>query len=145
MRKGRRIACDFGDVRIGLAISDTDGRLATPLLTLANSPGTLMAQMQEIIAEYNPIEIYVGRPMHLKGISSQSALKAENFAKEIRQVFAGPVSMIDERLSTVTAHRQLKEAGKSTRQSREVVDQIAAMAILELALDIEKSKNSRDA
>ena len=67
MVKGRRIAFDYGDVRIGVAISDVDGILAVPLATLINKEETLFLQIAELVDEYQPVHIYVGKPLHLSG------------------------------------------------------------------------------
>jgi len=138
-RKGRRIGCDYGDVRIGLAISDVDGILASPFATLLTNSPDLWPQFQSIVEEYSPIEIYVGRPIHLAGHDSDSTRKAADFAQQISERFEVKVSMVDERLSTVSAQRQLKESGVSSRNSKEFIDQFSAVAILELALEIEKA------
>lgn len=140
MRKGRRIAFDYGDVRIGVAVSDGDGILATPVMTLETRKLDLWDQIFDLLAEYEPIEVYVGRPVHLAGHASESTTKAELFAGALRDKFDLVVTMIDERLSTVSAQRQLREAGRSTRDSRSAIDQAAAVGILELALNTEKNQ-----
>ncbi|MEK6647990.1 MAG: Holliday junction resolvase RuvX [Actinomycetota bacterium] len=143
MLKGRRIAFDYGDVRIGVAVSDRDGILATPVTTLETKKPDLWDRIFDLLAEYEPIEIYVGRPVHLAGHASDSTTKAELFAAELQERFDLIVTMIDERLSTVSAQRQLREAGRSAKDSRSAIDQAAAVAILELALDIEKNRTKR--
>ena len=140
MLKGRRIAFDYGDVRIGVAVSDRDGILATPVTTLETKKPDLWDRIFDLLAEYEPIEIYVGRPVHLAGHASDSTAKAELFGAELQERFDLIVTMIDERLSTVSAQRQLREAGRSAKDSRSAIDQAAAVAILELALDIEKNR-----
>lgn len=144
MLKGRRIAFDYGDVRIGVAVSDRDGILATPVVTLETKKPDLWDRIFDLFAEYEPIEIYVGRPVHLAGHESDSTTKAELFAAQLRERFGVIVTMIDERLSTVSAQRQLREAGRSTKDSRSAIDQAAAVAILELALDTEKNRTRRN-
>lgn len=144
MLKGRRIAFDYGDVRIGVAVSDRDGILATPVVTLETKKPDLWDRIFDLFAEYEPIEIYVGRPVHLAGHESDSTTKAELFAAQLRERFGVTVRMIDERLSTVSAQRQLREAGRSTKDSRSAIDQAAAVAILELALDTEKNRTRRN-
>jgi len=144
MRKGRRIAFDYGDVRIGVAVSDGDGILATPVMTLETRKLDLWDQIFDLLAEYQPIEVYVGRPVYLAGHASESTTKAELFAGALRDKFDLVVTMIDERLSTVSAQRQLREAGRSTRDSRSVIDQAAAVGILELALNTEKNQTGRN-
>lgn len=143
MLKGRRIAFDYGDVRIGVAVSDRDGILATPVVTLETTKPDLWDRIFDLFAEYEPIEIYVGRPVHLAGHESESTTKAELFGGQLRERFDVIVTMIDERLSTVSAQRQLREAGRSAKDSRSAIDQAAAVAILELALDTEKNRTRR--
>lgn len=144
MQPGRRLAFDYGDVRIGVAASDRDSILATPVETLLTKRDDLWDRIFDLLAEYEPVHLYVGRPVHLSGNESDSTSKAEAFAKELRERFDIEVSMIDERLSTVSAQRSLREAGLSTRDSKNAIDQAAAVAILELAIDVEKSKAKRD-
>jgi putative Holliday junction resolvase len=100
----------------------------------------LWDQIDELIKEYEPIHIYVGSPKHLSGAVSVSMVKAGEFKDEISKRYGVACSMIDERLSTVGAARQLKESGLSTRESKAAIDQAAAVAILEQALAIEKRK-----
>jgi putative Holliday junction resolvase len=138
--KGRRIAFDYGDVRIGVAVSDADGLLALPVVTLETKNPNLWDRIFDLFADYEPIEIYVGSPAHLAGHASNSTSKAELFADELRERFDLRVTMIDERLSTISAQRRLHEAGLSIRDSRSAIDQMAAVTILELALSIEKNK-----
>lgn len=140
MIKGRRIAFDYGDVRIGVAISDVDGILAVPLVTLINKEETLFLQISELIDEYQPIHIYVGKPLHLSGKESDSTLKASAFATRLGDETSLPVTLIDERLSTVSAARALQEAGKNSKQARKMIDEVAAVGILEAALNVEKGK-----
>lgn len=140
MERGRRIAFDFGDVRIGVAVSDPDSILATPVTTLETKSHDLWDQIFQIFSEYEPIEIFIGRPIHLAGHGSESTAKSELFAKEIHERFGLAVSLIDERLSTVSAQRKLKDAGLSTRDSKNAIDQASAVGILELALEIAKTR-----
>ena len=97
-------------------------------------------QIDELIEEYEPIHIYVGAPKHMSGAPSASMLKAEEFKDSISERSGITCSMVDERLSTVGAAKQLKESGMSTRESKAAIDQAAAVAILEQALAIEKRK-----
>lgn len=144
MEKGRRLAFDFGDVRIGVAVSDRDSILATPVVTLEAKKMDLWDRIFDLLAEYEPVHVYVGRPIHLAGHESESTVKAELFASELRERFDLDVTMIDERLSTVSAQRSMREAGKSSRDFKAAIDQAAAVAILEMALDIEKAEAKRD-
>ena len=145
MQKGRRLAFDYGDVRIGVAVSDPDCILATPVVTLSTKREDLWDHVFALLAEYEPVRVYIGRPVHLSGNASDSTLKAEMFAQEFREIFDVEVIMIDERLSTVSAQRSMREAGRTTRESKGTLDQAAAVTILEMALGVEKSMGERDA
>lgn len=144
MEKGRRLAFDYGDVRIGVAVSDRDSILATPVVTLQAKNIDLWDQIFDLLAEYEPVHVYVGRPIHLAGQVSDSTTKAELFASELRERFDLEVTLIDERLSTVLAQRNLREVGRSTRDSKDAIDQAAAVGILEMAMDLEKARAERD-
>jgi putative Holliday junction resolvase len=142
MQRGRRIAFDYGDVRIGVAMSDPDSILASPLITLASSDPKLFAQISELIAEHEPVALYVGEPLNLSGQSSTSAQKAATFAEKLRTEFNVPVIMIDERLSTVSATNAMRQSGVNAKDARGKVDMAAAVAILEQGLAIEKAKDA---
>lgn len=140
MLRGRRLAFDYGDVRIGVAVCDPDAILATPVSTLRNNDEHLWQQIDELVQEYEPIHIYIGAPKHLSGSESISMQKSEVFMKLLAERTGITCSMIDERLSTVGAQRQLKESGMNARESKNAIDQASAVAILEHALAIEKRK-----
>lgn len=142
MQRGRRIAFDYGDVRIGVAISDPDSILASPLTTLASGDPKLFAQIYELITEHEPIALFVGEPVNLSGESSASAQKAAFFAAQLRAEFNLPVTMIDERLSTVSATKAMRESGVSAKEARGRIDMAAAVAILEQGLALEKAQKS---
>jgi len=141
MRRGRRLAFDYGDVRVGVAVCDPDGILATPVTTLKFKDSNFWNQIIALIEEYEPVHIYVGSPKHLSGQAGASVEKAEEFKNEIVQRTGIDCTMIDERLSTVSAARQLKDSGMNSRESKSAIDQAAAVAILEQALAIEKRKS----
>ena len=142
MLRGRRIAFDYGDVRIGVAISDPDSILASPLTTLSSGDPKLVARISELIAEHDPIAIFVGEPLNLSGESSTSAQKAAIFAEKLRTEFNLPVTMIDERLSTVSATTAFRDSGVNAKDARTRIDMAAAVAILEQAIRIEKAKHA---
>jgi len=142
MQRGRRIAFDYGDVRIGVAMSDPDSILASPLTTLASSDPKLLQQIALLINEYEPIAIFVGDPLNLSGESSVSAKKAAAFAEKLRTEFNVPVTMIDERLSTVSATNAMRQSGVNAKDARSKIDMAAAVAILEQGLAIEKAKDA---
>jgi putative Holliday junction resolvase len=141
MLRGRRIAFDYGDVRIGVAISDPDSILASPLTTLSNGDPKLFAQIAELIVEHEPVGIYVGNPINLSGQSSKSAEKALAFAEKLRSDFKLPVALVDERLSTVSATNAMRQSGVNAKDARSKIDMAAAVAILEQALAIERAKD----
>lgn len=138
MRRGIRIAIDVGSVRIGVARSDPDATLALPVQTVARGKGDLDA-IAALVAEYEPLEVLVGLPVALSGAEGKAAAIARDFALSLSDRIAPmPVLLVDERLSTVQAQRDLQSAGKTTRQGRSVVDQAAAVVILEQALEAER-------
>ena len=133
-RIGRRIAFDYGDVRIGVAVCDPDGILATPLTTLQSKNPSLKKQIAELIDEYEPTKIYVGQPKLLSGEDGSAVAKVQVFTQMLTSNFDIPVAMVDERLSTVTAAKQLRESGVNAKDARLVIDAAAAVAILEQGL-----------
>ena len=140
MQRGRRIAFDYGDVRIGIAVSDPDSILASPLTTLKATDKSLVKQIAQILAEIEPVAIYVGRPALLSGIEGSATEKARDFVDVLRTVTQVPIELIDERMSTVSAARNLRDAGRNARDAKEAIDMAAAVAILEFALELEKRK-----
>ena len=140
MQRGRRIAFDYGDVRIGVATSDADSIICSPLTTLKSSEKSLLKSISEIFLEIQPIQIFVGRPALLSGKDGAATDKAVAFADVLRGITEIEVIMIDERLSTVSAARNLREAGKNAKDSKDSIDMAAAVGILEFAIDLEKRK-----
>jgi putative Holliday junction resolvase len=137
-RLGRRIAFDYGDVRIGVAICDPDGFIATPLEVLQSKDPNLFIKINELVQEYEPVKFYVGEPKQLSGVKSVAAEKALNFAARLSAKFDIEISMVDERLSTVSASRQLRDAGVDAKSAKTLIDSAAAVAILEQGLAIDK-------
>ncbi len=130
---GVRLGVDVGTVRVGVAVSDPDGILATPLVTLA--AGDLDALVR-LVGEHDAVEVVVGLPRHLSGAAGASAALASEFARELGERIAPvPVRLVDERLSTVAAERVLAGRGVRGRARRDVVDQAAAVVILQSVLD----------
>jgi putative Holliday junction resolvase len=136
--RGRRIAFDYGDIRIGVAISDPDSIFATPLTVLQAQSPQLISELTSIFAEYEPVSVFIGEPKHMSGQSGDSVAKAKTFGELIAKTFGVSVIYVDERLSSVSAQKKLKDAGVSTRDSKKVIDAMAAVAILEQGLAIEK-------
>jgi putative Holliday junction resolvase len=137
-RLGRRIAFDYGDVRIGVAICDPDGLLATPLEVLQSKDPNLLLKINDLVQEYEPVKFYIGDPKQLSGADSVASEKAINFAEKLSGKFDIEISMIDERLSTVSASRQLRDAGVDAKSAKTLIDSAAAVAILEQGLAIDK-------
>ena len=140
MQRGRRIAFDYGDVRIGVAVSDPDSILSSPLTTLKATDKNLLKQINEILTEIDPVIIYVGRPALLSGNDGSAVGKASDFVEYLRTLTPVPVEMIDERMSTISAARNLRDAGRNAKDSKDAIDMASAVAILEFALEIEKRK-----
>jgi putative Holliday junction resolvase len=138
--RGRRIGVDVGSVRIGVAASDPDGILATPVETVARAKSRAdrsdIERLAAIVAEYEAVEVIVGLPRTLRGESGTAAGLASKFAAQLRDRLAPiPVRMTDERFTTVTASRALRESGVKAKGQRSVIDQAAAVAILQGWLD----------
>ncbi len=140
MQRGRRIAFDYGDVRIGVAVSDPDSILSSPLTTLKAADKTLAKQISQILADIEPVVIYVGRPSLLSGNDGVATEKATEFVSLLRTITHVPIELIDERMSTISAARNLRGAGRSAKESKDAIDMAAAVAILEFAIDIEKRR-----
>jgi putative Holliday junction resolvase len=140
MQRGRRIAFDYGDVRIGVAASDADSIICTPLTTLKSSDKSLLKSITQIFLDIQPIQIFVGRPALLSGKDGVATDKAVAFADSLRGITDIEIIMVDERLSTVSAARNLRESGKNARDSKDSIDMAAAVGILEFAIDLEKRK-----
>jgi putative Holliday junction resolvase len=138
MRVGTRVGVDVGKVRIGVARSDPHGLLATPVETVQRGDGDI-ARILGIAAECDAIELIVGLPLSLAGTRTASTEDAVAFAQRLAGAADIPVRLVDERLSTVSAHSQMRASGRSTRQSRSVIDQAAAVIIVQHALDSERS------
>lgn len=141
MRTGVRLGIDVGTARIGVARSDPHAVLATPVETVRRGAGDL-ARIAEIASEYEAIELVVGLPIALSGRETASTGDARGFALELAARVDVPVRLVDERLSTVSAHSALRASGRTSRTSRSVVDQVAAVIILQHALDFERSAES---
>lgn len=137
-RRGVRLGIDVGKARVGVARCDPDGMLAFPVETVPRSERSL-ARIAEIAAEYEPLEFVVGLPVNMQGADTASTADAREFAAALQQLTAVPVRMMDERLSTVTAHAALRSSGRTQRNSRSIVDQVAAVVLLQHAIDTEKS------
>jgi putative Holliday junction resolvase len=139
-----RLGIDLGDVRIGVARSDPDGLIATPVETVPRGPGDL-GRLARLAREHEALEAVVGLPRSLSGGEGPAAAKARLFAAALAEVLAPAgigVRLCDERLSTVSAEAVLRAQGRKGKRRRAVVDQAAAVVILQNALDTERSTGS---
>lgn len=144
MRRGVRLGVDVGSVRVGLAACDPDGLIATAVETLqrdtATDPPEDVRRIAQECQERGAIEVVVGLPLSLSGRGGHAADLARQYADRIAQAVAPvTVRLIDERLTTVSAHQALRNAGRAGRKQRAVVDQVAAVLILQQALDMERA------
>jgi putative holliday junction resolvase len=139
MRSGTRLGLDPGDARIGVARSDPAGVLATPVETVRRGRGDL-ARIAALVDEEAAIEVIVGLPRSLSGGEGPAAAKVREFATDlVRRIAPIPVRLYDERLSTVSAEAMLRDRGRKGGKRRAVVDQAAAVLILQQALDRERT------
>jgi len=136
VRRGVRLGVDVGRVRVGVARSDPDGLLALPVATLAAADA--LASIAAIVDEFSVLEVVVGEPVSLSGAATDSTTMARNFAAELAVAVPCPVRLVDERLSTTQAEGQMRGVGRSQRSSRPVIDQAAAVILVQHALDAER-------
>lgn len=139
MRFGVRLGLDPGEARIGVARSDPSGFLATPVETVARGEGDLV-RLAALVVEEEAVEVVVGLPRSLSGGEGPAAARVRQFAQALaRQIAPVPVRLCDERLTTVSAESMLRDRGRKGRSRRAVVDQAAAVLILQQALDTERA------
>ncbi|QCX27447.1 Holliday junction resolvase RuvX [Nocardioides jishulii] len=139
MRHGVRVGVDPGDARIGVARSDPTGFLATPVETVPRGRGDVR-RIARIVRDEEAVEVVVGLPRSLKGTEGPAAAKVREFAATLAaRVAPVPVRLCDERLTTVTAEAMLRDQGRKGSKRRAVVDQAAAVVILQHALDTERN------
>lgn len=137
MRRGVRVGVDVGSVRIGVARSDPDGVLASPLDTVRRGAGDL-AELAKIARENDAVEVVVGLAVGLAGSEGRAAAEGRAFAAALAGQLAGvPVRLVDERFTTVLAHEALRQRGLDSRARRTAVDKAAAAVVLQGALDRE--------
>jgi putative Holliday junction resolvase len=135
----RILGLDHGARRIGVAISDELGLMAQPLLTIAHSNvRNDLRSIGRLLRRYACAGIVIGWPIHLSGDRSPRAIVAEKFAETLRAEFDLPVHLWDERMSTAEAHRHLDAVGRGARDRKDVIDQIAAVLILQSWLDAQR-------
>ena len=139
MRLGVRLGVDPGDARIGVARSDPTGFLATPVETVRRGKGDLR-RIARLALDTEAVEVVVGLPRSLSGGEGPAAVKTRAWATALAQALAPlPVRLVDERLTTVSAEAMLRDRGVKGRARRAVVDQAAAVVILQQALDTERA------
>jgi putative Holliday junction resolvase len=140
-----RLGVDVGDVRIGVARSDGDAAIATPVETVPADRGSV-ARLTALAVEVGAVEVVVGLPRSLSGREGAAATKVRAYAGVLAAALAPvPVRLVDERLSTVSADRTLRARGMHGRRGRArraVVDQQAAVVILQTALDAERARGT---
>ena len=142
-REGRVLGIDVGTVRVGVAMSDPTGMLASPVETLKRAGDRSdMDRLAALVVEHEVSEVVVGEPRHLSGASGASARDAAAYARELAERIGDvPVHLVDERLSTVTAASSLRASGRDSREQRSVIDQAAAVVILQHFLDSRRASS----
>ena len=142
-RGGRVMGVDVGTVRVGVALSDATGTLASPLETVKRAKDESdLDRLAALVVEHEVTEVVVGEPRHLSGASGASAEDADAYSRALAgRIGDVPVHRVDERLSTVTAAQSLREAGRDSRAQRSVIDQAAAVVILQQFLDMRGSSS----
>ncbi|MER7169182.1 Holliday junction resolvase RuvX [Micromonospora sp. NPDC000207] len=147
---GVRLGVDVGQVRVGVSRSDPHGVLATPVATLArdltaepDAVPTDMAELKRLVSEVEAVEVVIGLPINLAGKHGPAAVHVKAYAQRLADVLAPvPVALTDERMSTVVASRRLSERGVRGKRQRAVVDQAAAVEILQSWLDAQRRRTS---
>jgi putative Holliday junction resolvase len=146
-RAGVRLAVDVGDVRVGVAVSDPDALVATPVMTLRrdHNRGSDIRMLLKMAADRGAVIVYVGLPLSLSGKETPSTSKAQVYARELASSLAeaqlaADVHLVDERLSTVSASAKMRASGRDARQQKEDIDQAAAVEILHHALEIRRAQ-----
>ncbi|MCU1473704.1 Holliday junction resolvase RuvX [Amnibacterium sp.] len=141
MRRGVRLGIDVGTVRVGVARSDPDGVLATPLETVQRGADVagVVTRIEELADELEAIELIVGLPLAMRGTDTASTADSRRIAALLADG-PRPVRLVDERLTTVSAQAALHASGRDTRGSRRVIDQVAAVILLQHALDAERAR-----
>jgi len=144
--RGRRLGVDVGKVRVGVAMSDPDGILATPLVTVPRDTGAAadavpsdIAELVRLVGEYEAVQVVVGLPVQLNGAEGPAAIDIRAYVGRLAEAVGEvPVVLADERMSTVVATRRLAERGVRGKRQRAVVDQAAAVEILQGWLDAQR-------
>lgn len=139
MRTGVRLALDMGAKRIGVARCDRDAIMAVPVDTIDATAPDWTAKVHALIEEYHPIEVVIGNPVSLRGTADIASEAVRGKAQQLQASgVLVPLRLVDERLTTATALRQLRDAGRDARAAKTRVDAVAAVGILEFALEVER-------
>lgn len=132
----RQMGIDYGDVRIGIALSDLLGITAQSFTVIDRTKTPdIMQMISAIVSEHDVGEIVVGWPKNMNGTLGERAQKTAVFVEELERRFSIPINLMDERLSTVGAHRLLSEGDVSSKKRKKVVDKVAAALILQAYMD----------
>jgi putative Holliday junction resolvase len=150
LERGVRLGVDVGKVRVGVAMCDPDGVLATPLVTLRRAPDTEdgalpgdIAELVRLVEVHESVEVVVGLPVTLAGTEGPAAAEARAYADRLARAIAPvPVRLTDERMSTAVATRRLSERGVRGGRRRAVIDQAAAVEILQGWLDWRRRRDA---
>ena len=137
LSRGRRIAFDYGEARIGVAVCDPDAILSSPHSVLQARNPALMQELKKILQEIEPIHIYIGLPKLMSGNDGQSVENAKAFGEKLSAITDLPITYVDERLSSVSALKKLQESGKDAKSAKSLIDAMAAVTILENGLALE--------
>lgn len=137
----RTLAIDYGEARIGIAISDPTGLLAQPLETIATQSGdaTALARIAEIVKTQDVAQIVIGLPLHMSGRSGPEVERTRSFGGRVKKLTGVPVEYLDERWTSREAERMLDDAGVSRKKQRGRVDPIAASLLLRTWLELKRA------
>lgn len=136
MERGIRLGIDVGTSRVGVALSDPDGLVATPVSTYPRDEA--LAKISQLIDDRQVVTCYTGLPLSLSGNETASTRDARKFAGDLAELTTCEVRLVDERLSTVSAQHQLRGQGVASKKQRPIIDQAAAVIILQHCLEIER-------
>lgn len=141
---GRWLGLDYGSRRIGVAVSDPTGTIASPLTTVENKgPAAVIAALRRVAAETGAVGVVVGLPVRTSGQEGPEAGAAREFAARIEAALALPVRLWDERLTTASAERALIEGGVRRERRRDLIDRVAAQMMLQSFLDARSTRDER--
>ncbi|MEY4457805.1 MAG: hypothetical protein RIS25_398 [Actinomycetota bacterium] len=136
MRNGVRLSLDVGKARVGVARCDPGGMMAFPVETVPRERA--LVRIVEIIEEYEPIEVVIGNPVNLRNEQTASTVDSQEFAQDMLTRVSVPLRLVDERMTTSAALGALRDSGRNAKNSRGVVDQVAAVILLQTCLDAER-------